>query len=216
MKWWTILFLALAMPALADDMVTISKARLQELERAEAELKKLKGEFNSATAESAKLKKQHQEDLAKLAAAPQPAAITHVSPEMASLPALRDGDVVDAMDLANYYRSDAAAANQRYRKHKLKVQGEIASFEKPVLTREYKLIFKTADREIKVVCDVYPPDKFKAVFPTKNGSELVGLAVNETRYPIAKVGDVVTVLGECRGLNDSAVRLGGCELQPAQ
>jgi hypothetical protein len=201
----------------AAEMVTIPKARLQELERKEAELEKLQGDLSKTKGENVQLKRQHQEDAVKIASAPVPEPIvTHVSAPMASLPALQKGETVDAMDLANHYVADAAAADARYRKRTFKVQGEVVGFEKPLFTRDYKIILKTADRQTKVVCDVFPPDKYRAVFTIKNGSELAGLISGETRMPIAKVGDTIVVEGECRGISNSAVKMSGCELKSAR
>lgn len=208
------LLLGVIVSAPAQEMVTISKRRLEELERKEAELEKLKAELNVSKSENAQLKEQHQQDTAKIAAQPAPAvAVTHVSPPLASLPAFSEGQTVDAMDLANYYRADAAAADQRFRKRKFNVQGEITAFEKPPFVRDYRIILKSPDRDLRVVCTVYPPDKYSAVFTIKNGSELVGQLPGGSRESLAKVGDQVTIEGQCRGVSDSAVRMGGCQLK---
>ncbi len=204
----------LALPVQAQEMVTIPKARLEELERKEAELEKLKGDLSKTREQNAQLQKQHEADAAK-AARPPPAqpTVTHVSPPLASLLPLKPGETVEALDLANHYRADAAAADRRYRKKRFLLKGEVAAFEKPLLRRDYRLILKTPDREMRLVCDVFPPDTFKAVLTIKNGSELVGQMPDTTRLPIAKVGDTVTVEGECDGLRDGAVVLSGCELK---
>src|SRR5439155_15620355 len=109
----------------AQETVTIPKSRLEELQRKEAELDSLKGDLKATKGENLQLKKQHQEDAIKISSAPrtQPVA-THVSPPIASLPPLTAGEIVDAMDLANYYRADAAAADHRVGKQGVKVQGE--------------------------------------------------------------------------------------------
>src|SRR5947208_541174 len=117
-----------AFSIMAQETVTIPKSRLEELQRKEAELDSLKGDLKATKGENLQLKKQHQEDAIKISSAPptQP-VVTHVSPSMASLPPLTSGEIVDAMDLANYYRADAAAADHRFRKQVLKVQGEISA-----------------------------------------------------------------------------------------
>ncbi len=228
--------IGLALPTLAEEMVTIPKSRLQELERKEAELDKLKGvstkpkelnpppseeelkklktELSRTQEQNAELQKQHAADAAKIAATPaaEP-VVTHASPPMASLPPLAEGETVDAMDLANHYRADAAAADERYRGKTFLVRGEVVRFEKPMFVRDYKIVLKTADRELKVVCNVFPPEQYKAVFPAKDGSELIGLTSSEARMPITKVGDTVVVGGQCKGLRNSTVTMAGCELK---
>lgn len=211
-----LILIVFALPIMGQESVTIPKARLQELERKEAELEKLQGDLSRAKGENVQLKQQHQQDAAKIASAPpiEP-LVTHVSPAMESLPALQKGETVDAMDLANHYLTDPGAADGRYRKHKFNVRGEIVSFEKPMLTRDYKILLKTADRRIKVICDVLPPEKYRAVFTIKSGSELVGVISGDTRTPITRMGDTVVVEGQCKGLSDSVVKMSGCELKSA-
>ena len=206
--------IAFTLSARAQEMVTIPKSRLQELERKEAELEKLKGDLSRTRNQNEHLQKQHEADVAKIISAPPPEpVVTHVSPPMASLPPLKAGEMVEAMDLANHYRADKAAADQRYRKHRFTVRGEVAGFQQLLFRHEYKLILKTADRETRVICQVLLPEKYSAVFTVNEGSELVGLVAHQTRVPIAKLGDTVTVEGRCKGLTGSAVTMSPCELK---
>jgi len=199
---------------MAQETVTIQKSRLEELERKEAELEKVKGELKTTRGENVQLKKQHAEDRIKLSASPpvQP-AISRISPPISSLPALAQGDVVDSMDLSTYYRTDPAAADARFRKRTFKVEGEIIAFEKPLFIRDYRILLKSSDRDIRIVCNFSPPERYSAVLTIKNGSELVGQISNQNRVPIAKVGDRVFIEGECRGLRDGAIKLVNCELE---
>ncbi len=209
-----LLLAGLALPVLAQETVTIPKARLEELERKEAELKRLKAELARAKGENVGLTQPHAAEVGNIASPPVAAqVVARVSPALASLPPLKDGELVEAVDLASHYRSDPAAADLRYRKHKFRVQGEVAGFEKPLFIRNYKIILKTLDGEMKLICDLQPPEKFSAVFTVNHGSQLVGLMRGETRVPIAKVGDTVVVAGQCTGLRDLVVALSGCELQ---
>src|SRR5215472_1900022 len=188
----------------ADDSVTISKTRLQELEEKERELNRLKSDLVTTNAEKAPFNKDQPQTPAKPpAAAPEP-VVTHVSPPIASLPALKDNEEVDAMDLANHYRSDPATADARYLKHKFLLRGEIVGFEKPLLKRDYKILLKTGDRDTRVVCNFYPPDEFNAVLISHHGSQLVATR-GENRLPLAKVGQIVVLRAECRGWKDSSV-----------
>jgi hypothetical protein len=218
---WSLLlvasFVVSPLPSLGDESVTIPKARLDELERKEAELERLKVDLSKAGSQNVAPQKLPVADEPKIATAP-PAepAVARVGPPLASLPPLEAGQPVEAIDLANYYRADAAAADQRFKKQKLIVRGEVAAFDKPLFRRDYKLVLKTADRDVRVVCDIFPPEKYRAVFTVKLGSELVGLIAGETRVPIAKVGDTVAVEGQCKGLRDSVVVMSGCELKPSR
>jgi hypothetical protein len=192
----------------ADDSVTISKSRLQELEEKERELNRLKSDPVTTNAETGPLKKDQPQTASKPAtAAPEP-VVTHVSPPIASLPALVENEEVDALDLANHYRSDPATADARYLKHKFLLRGEIVGFEKPLLKRDYKILLKTGDRDTRVICNFYPPDEFNAVFISNHGSQLVA-SKGEKRLPLAKVGQMVVLRAECRGWKDSSVLISG-------
>jgi hypothetical protein len=207
-----------ALPLRAQDNVTISKSRLEELERKEKELQKLQGDLHKTKDENTQLKKQHQEDTAKIATIPVPAplVVNHTSPPIANLPPLATGEVVNALDLANYYRVDRASADQRYLNHSFKVRGMVASFEKIITSRYYRVLFQSPDGQTKVMCNIYPPETYKGVFTASNGQEVVGLTRAESRVTLIRVGDAAEVSGECKGLEGSLVRMAGCVLVSAQ
>lgn len=192
----------------AADDVTIPKARLEELLRKEAELDKLKADLKAAPPAVAA-------PAGESVTARTPAAKTvpaRVSPPLASLPPLGKDELVQALDLANYYGADPAAADLRYRKQLLRLQGEIAGFEKSFLSKDYKILLQTADRNIRVICQMVTPDKFNAAYAIKNGSEFVGMA-DGARETIARVGQTVVLKGRCRGLKDGVIQLSECRLE---
>jgi hypothetical protein len=120
---------------------------------------------------------------------------------------------VSALDLSSHYRTDAAAADARYRKQTFRLQGEIIGFDKPMLTRNYHMLLRAADRQMRVVCVVTPPERYAAVFTTQNGMVLTGSsAASSARSQIAKIGQTVTLEGRCRGLEGLFVEMSGCEL----
>jgi hypothetical protein len=192
-----------------------AKTQPPEIQGNGAEVERLKAELSKAKEENAELQKQREADAKRVASATAAEQVlVHASPPMASLPPLKDGETVDAVDLANHYRADAAAADRRYRKRTFVVRGEVAGFQQPMFVRDYEIILKTPDREMRVVCRAVPPEEYKAVFSIKNGSKLVGLTSREARVPITKVGDIVAVEGRCKGIHDSTVEMTGCQLRP--
>jgi hypothetical protein len=207
----------------AQDNVTVPKSRLEELERKERELEQLKGGLNKTNTEnvapkSDQAKSEQPKPLPATNAPSAAPAVAYVSAPIASLPPLSTGDVVDSMDLANYYRTDAASADRRYRHQKFTVRGEIVGFEKPLLIRNYKILLKTPDHT-RVVCDFLPPPNSNAVFTTDHGSQLVAMTVAtkqgrefEARVPMAKIGDLAIIKGECKGLHDSEIKMSCWEL----
>lgn len=224
--------LAVAPATAADDTVTIPRSKLEELERKAAELDKLQKELNRSEAEKARIRKekekaetekrqlqQAKEDAetraaqAVAAAAPAPA---YVPPPLVSLAPLKAGEVVEAKELPGHYLADPRAAAERYEKERLAVRSEVAGFSKPMFVRPYKFLLKTADPGRRVVCALYPPEQYKAVYAAKNGTVLVGLTTREAEVPLFKVGQTVVVEGSCRGADAEGVHLSSCGLKSVQ
>jgi hypothetical protein len=205
--------------AFAQGTVTIPKSRLEDLERKEAELEKLKAaEKPQSTVQNPTAKKQEQ--AVPQNSPPQTSDPTHApavseTRSFASFAPLEKNTIVSATDLAAHYRSNPGMADERYRKHTFQVQGEIVGFEKPPLVRNYYILLKTAEPQTRVICDFYPPDNFKAVYTINGGTGLVG-TLSDTRVPIAKVGDNVIIEGRCKGLSGGGVKLSNCELKVAK
>jgi hypothetical protein len=205
--------------ALAQQTVTIPKSRLEELERKEAELEKLKGTAKSQpVVHNPAAKKQDEavpQNSPPQTSVPTPAPPVGETRSFASLAPLDKSTIVLATDLAAQYRGNPGMADERYRKHTFKVQGEIVGFEKPLMVRNYSILLKTAEPQTRVICDFYPPENFKAVYTINGGTALVG-TLSDTRVPIAKVGDNVMIEGKCKGLSGGGVKLTDCELKIAK
>jgi hypothetical protein len=205
---------SLGMPCLiavaAQDNVTIPKSRLEELQRKEAELERLKGDLNTTQVENDKLKKQHQQDAVKIREV-KAAPPAHSSPPINSLPPLAEGEAVESMDLSDYYATDSASADQRFGKRTLKLRGEIVRFEHPPFLRYYKIHLKSAHENVLVICTLAYPDKYKAIYSVKYGKELVGRFGDQSE-PIARVGDTAVISGLNNGIKDSIISLSRCEL----
>jgi hypothetical protein len=193
----------------AQDTVTIPKSRLEELERKEAELQRLKG----AAAQSNSVPAPAQTNAA--ATPPAKLIVPVLPPAKPAQPPpaspLQPGEVVEATDLASHYHANEAVADARYRKKKFTVRGEVAGFEKPLLTSNYKILLKTGDPQARVVCDLLAPDNATGgVFTMNHGTELVAQGPNG-RVQLAKVGDVLLVNGSCRGWHKQDVTIQGRE-----
>jgi hypothetical protein len=212
-----ILLVGFALPARAQTNVTIPKSRLEELEKKEAELEKLRNQLNPQKPVQAGQTTVRPPNAPVAGQAPTPAPATvpvpaHVSPELSTLPGLKEGEVVSAIDLANHYQQDRAAADQRYRKQSFAVQGEIERFEKRAFARSYSLIMKTGGSNLKVICEVYPPEPYTAVYTATHGSEVVGM-FGDNKKVLARADSVAVARGECKGLEGSVIVLKGCALK---
>lgn len=209
----------------AQEMVTIPKSRLAELERKEKELDGLKAELGRARGEQEKLKRAKETAEARRAQAEAKAAraeakgepvIAHETPALASLPPLKPGEVVDAMDLMNHYRADDAAAAQRYGKQRLRVRGVVTGFDKPSFLSHYFILLQTTGARGKVACRIELPKEFSAAYPAKHGEEFVGELRGGGRVTVARVGQTVEVEGECKGLKEQTLILSDAVLVRAE
>ncbi len=209
-------WLLLPVAARCQDNISIPKSRLEELERKEKELEKLKQTQAPVPAATNKIVPgpKPAEGIRLTGAETTPAPVKYQAPALASLPALQDGETVEAMDLASHYLQNPAAAEQRYNKRKIVVRGEIAGFEKPMFRRDYKVLLKTPDRDCRIVCDLLPAEQFSAVFTVNHGTELVGLQ-GETQVPLAKAGETVLIDGVCKGLSKGSISITASSLRRA-
>jgi hypothetical protein len=210
-----------ALPSIvAQETVTIPKARLEELERKERELDRLKTELSAAKGETVRLKQEKDAAVAKAAAVTAPGSaqpvVTHAAPAMSTLPPVGKGDTVDALDLVEHFRADPTTASARYRGKTFKVKGEIASFDKPMMTRNYHVLLRGPDLQPRVLCVVAPPEKYVSVFTARNGTQLMASLTGGARVPLMKIGDAVVIEGRCRGLDGALVEMGSCTITPAR
>lgn len=204
------LFAAASPATVAQDNVTIPKSRLEELERKEAELRRLKGETNPPAAAAQQPAQSPGQVQTPIAARPEPPS----APVITELPPLKPGEIVEAPELALHFSANRAAAEQRYLNKQVAVQGEIIRFHKPILSRSYGVALKTDNPAITVICNMKAPEGYDATYTAKNATELVGRSDN-TQTVLAHLGERVVVQGRCKGLKDGAVTLSGASLRPA-
>lgn len=207
------------LPAKAQDDVSIPKSRLEELERKEAELEKLRNQLNKDKPKPAQKAQPVVKGTNAPAVSPAPlassvpvAAPAAESPALSTLAPLGVDEVVSAIDLAAQYEQDRAGADKRYLKKSFAIQGEIERFEKRLFGRSYSILMKTGGSKLKVICEVYPPDPYTSVFTANHGSEIVG-SFGENRQILAKADSIAVAHGECKGLEDSAITMKGCALK---
>lgn len=135
---------------------------------------------------------------------------------MAQLAPIADGELVNAVDLMNHYRQDPVAADQRYRKRRFKIQGEVLRLERPLLVSHYVILIRMEDARDRFVCEVDQPEQFKTTFTVKNGEEMVGTLPNGARVPLVKLGQTVVLEGRCKGLKDGGIVFEGAALKSVQ
>lgn len=211
--------------AFADDTVTIPKSRLEELERKERELESLKRELGKAKGETEraqeqlrteqvksnaerakaeeekkKLSQEAAEAKAALATSEQP--VVHDSPGLATLPPLKKGEVVDAMDLMNHFRADALGAEARYGKQRVRIRGVVTGFDKPSFVSYYFVYLRTTEKAWRVRCLINPPSEFKAIYTTQHDEVLMGIMQSGARLTLMRAGQTVEIEGVVRELKE--------------
>jgi len=209
--------------SLAQETVVISKSRLEELERKEAEWKKLKSEVPKAGLEKNELRRNHAEfeqsplsPVGGTAAKSQsefggnavaPPAVTRPTPAISTLPPLTPGQVVEANELMSHYRTEPGAAAKRYEANRIRVAGEIVGFEKPMFVRYAIITLKTSERSWRVACRLEPSANLPSLFTARNGDQLVGATSSGARSILAIVGQNAIIEGWCRGLKEQSLTL---------
>src|SRR6185436_1101503 len=89
--------------AFADEMVTIPRARLQELERKEAELERLTGRASKAAQSIPQNVKLPDPGRTNVPSSTKPLSVVNSGPAPVSLSSFKEGQIVEAADLANDY-----------------------------------------------------------------------------------------------------------------
>lgn len=195
----------------------LERAKVQaEKEKAKAERERAKAEREKAELTKAKEVAETKAAAASTAAAVAEPVIAHDTPALASLPPLKKGDVVDALDLMNHYRADAAGAARRYGKQRLRVRGVVTGFEKPMFVSHYFILLRTTERTWRIRCTVNPPPEIKAAYTAQHGDALVGVTTSDARITLARVGQTVAIEGECKGLKEQTLSLGAAKLVAAE
>ncbi|MBI3418037.1 MAG: hypothetical protein HY043_22335 [Verrucomicrobia bacterium] len=220
-RWLTFvtLFLCGLLVTLADETITVPKARLQELERKAADADRLATELSAAKAEIARLKGE-QTELKKAAAKPArwlPPAVEKAeqkqppTPPIHTLPPLAKGEVVSIHDLLNHYASDVPAADLRFRKQIFRIRGIVTDVNKELFVSPYRVIFRLPEQTLRVVCEVRPSDEFTKVYVAGDHERVVGEKSGRAPITFISVGDEITYTGRCVGLRNGVVSFENCE-----
>lgn len=180
--------------AWTEDTVTISRARLEELERKAAELDLIKSNKQIARENPS-----------------TPKAVR----EKSVVPAVpvKEGEVVSADELARHYMDAPAEADTRYGKKRILIRGEVVGYDKQPFLKDFAILLQTSERGVRVVCNFVSPKDWKAVYPVKSGSELMVTEADGTRSVFSKVGETLLIDGECKGRKELTIRLGSCRIK---
>jgi hypothetical protein len=140
---------------------------------------------------------------------PPPAVLAKPSKPLADVPAVTETEVVEAADLGVYYHSDPTAADQRFKGKVFRIKGTVKRFTSKLLIRDYSVVLATADPMVEASCLFGYRPEWKSVYPANRGRELVA-KVERGKMTLMTVGDVVTIQGECQGLDGNEVVFKRC------
>ena len=185
----------------------------KELRRTTGELERLRTELAATRREKAKLA-QTGELSGRLAAEVNNAGGQHTAipfPPITGLPQLQASDVVDADEITHHYKTDFRSADLRYKKKVFRVRGKIERFEEKPFVRKISVVFESAERFQRVVCELPFPDEFNALYSTKGGQVLVGIANSRREVRLMEVGETVVLTGLCAGLQRGGVFFSQCK-----
>lgn len=180
--------------AWSEDTVTISRARLEELERKASELDRIRSN-TQITGENLP--------------APKPVQEKSVVPPIP----IKEGEVMSADELARHYMDAPAEADARYGKKRILIRGEVVGYDKQPFLKDFAILLQTSERGVRVVCNFVSPKDWKAVFPVKSGSELMVTDADGTRSVFSRIGETLVIDGECKGRKDLTIRLGSCRIK---
>lgn len=158
----------------------------------------------SATAAS-----RTEQNPARPATTPPTSAASHV-PAPLTLPASQPGEVLDVTDLIQHFAQNPVEAASRYSGKPIKLRGVVAAFEKPVLRREFEILFRAGAGQIS--CRVSPPERYTAVFTTRSGAVLTGRTDRGAEAALFTIGDVVDIAGQCVGFKDGTISITRCKV----
>ncbi len=215
--------------ATAQEQVTIPRAEYETLKQQAESAKQLQVELDRVRVELTRLKQGSQGSQPTAAAPPASRATSGEKPaaveaghepsksetsqprrEPTPLPALEPGAIMDVTDIIQHFAQNPASAAQRYDGKKVRLQGVIAAFDKPLLRRDFEIVFRTAAGQL--VCRVAPPERFTAVFTTRAGAALTGRTERGGESELLKVGDVVSLEGTGQGLKDGSILFTRCQV----
>jgi hypothetical protein len=210
----------------ADEVETLK----QELARREKELKQLQQDNEKLRRESAakaaqegddalrreaeiKKLKEENERLGREQKQAVAAAVVAAAPSkpLDEVPPVNPTEVIEAKDLALYYKADPSAADQRFRKKIFRIRGVVDRFWPWPFVRRYDVGLESLEREIGLVCKFHYRDEWKAVYASDRGRVLMARLPGAER-PLMKAGETVTIQGRCEGRDGRDVIFSGCAL----
>lgn len=185
-------------PPSADDARRQKAAEVQRLQeqlrQAQEELRQLEGSPPAATS-------------------PGPSTPSPTNAPLALEP-LRADEVIEASVLVAHYHQDPTAADRRYQNRTVRVRGEVAAFEVPLMVRNYELRLTSGQPDLDLACRFNYPEAFRSIFTSDHGRTLVGRTASGALQTLHRTRTPVVLEGRCQGLKAGRVLLTRCRVMP--
>jgi hypothetical protein len=214
-------------PTRGDDEISISRQRLETLERRatdadrlEHELAQLRNELallsgkpaagssrGSASAHADALSTLQQSPAASQSFASEPVTTPSGAVE---LPLIERDQEVIATDILSHYAADPASADARYRKKTLRLKGTVSDVDKELFLAPYVVIFKGTNTPVRIECSITPSANYGKVYLTRDRQRIIGEA-GAGRRVLAEVGRETVIRARCQGLKEGVVRFSAIE-----
>ena len=185
----------------------------------EEEIQKLRQDLARAEVEAARLREDgtqseglNHSPSAKSGKVPGPGTVETARGPIAELPPLNPGDVLDAAELVQQFKSDSNGADRRYRGKTLRVRGVIERFEPKLFIRKYEILLESPDRFLKVVATFDYPDHYRTVYSTQRGQTLVGKPAENKEVVLMRAGQTVVLQGKYKSGRETDIALTGSRL----
>ncbi|HEY6170490.1 MAG TPA: hypothetical protein VI454_20825 [Verrucomicrobiae bacterium] len=203
--------------ARADELVTISKQKLDELTAKAHEAGRLAAEVVDLKARIKQLEQQLSPGAISATTVPSPGSRAAPAPAVVvaalPLPAVEQWSPLDPkaavtmQDLLAHYGANPAAADARYKGKFLRFRGMISGFDKPLFVSHYHVQFRQAGLATAATARISPPPQYKRVYVTTDGQKLMGEASGFLPVPLAQAGTEVVVEGKCSGFRNGSVSI---------
>ncbi|MCS7089790.1 MAG: hypothetical protein RMN51_01255 [Verrucomicrobiota bacterium] len=192
-----------------NDTVTLPRWRYEELLRKEAELeeRRLTEEPVARKASSQPELKRSQDPIRLGTASPA----RQVAEPTLFLTGSRDS-ATSAADLARLFEHDPTRTLQQYRGQILRVRGQIAGFDKPLLTSKYCVYLETSRPNMRFRCVVELEATQRGVYVAEAGATLMVVDASGRRRPHLRLGQTIELMGRLRSVNTQLLEMTGCRL----
>ena len=175
----------------------------KQLEQAKSEIQSLSTQNQQLKASDTTLKTEIQASPDLAIRRPDPAPLTS-TPEAAG--------PLNSMDVFWYFHNSPDAANQYLKGKRITVSGKLVGFDAPIVRRVFGLLLESGDPNLRVTCKFGIPEVYAGIFFRRQVGAIIGRTPAGAEDVLLNLNTVISVEGQCDGLDDGDVALSKCRL----